>query len=475
MSSIRNNIIKAITWSSVNIFGVQAVQLIIGIVLARLLMPTDFGITGILFIFIGISTTLIDGGFIQALIQKKDTNEKDFSTIFFLNILTSITLYIILFFSAPLIATFFNQPKLILYSRVHFIIILIFPLYLIQFAQLLKKLEYKSIAIVNISSIIISGSIAIILSFKGFGVWALIIQQIVFHSSRALIYPFFVKWLPTLHFSIRRIKKMLGFSLPLLGQTGLNAIFNQIYFIIIGRFYPLQQVGYFNQANRYSETVNAATQNILSQGTFPVLSTIQDDKKQLLQVYRKLIRSVATITFPLVIFLIIAAQPIVLTLITEKWLPSVVLLQLLLTANLLTPMFTVNISILNAQGFSAKSLKLELIKKSLIVVSILACFSFGIKGMLVGFVVANFLAYLFSMITIKKSLNHYYRHQILDLIKTLSLSLIVGFMIWPLQYLINHSFALLMVQAIGFLVVYFVIMRIVMPSDFQYLIFKIKR
>ena len=462
--NLKKNMIGALAWSSVNIFGIQSIQLIIGIILARILMPADYGMIGVLFIFIGVSTVLIDGGFAQGLIRKQDATEKDLSTIFFLNILTSVILYLILFFSAPLISRFFSQPALVEYSRVLFIAVLIFPLYLIQQTQLLKKLDYKSIAIVNIISVALSGTLAVVLAIKGFGVWTLVYQQLAFHGLKAIAFPFFLRWKPQLSFTISTIRSLWKFSIPLLGQTSLNAIFNQLYFVIIGRFYPIQQVGYFTQANKYSETVNAATQSILSSGIFPVLSKIQDDQPRLLRVYRRLITFVSTITFPFVIFLIVAAQPIVITLITEKWLPSVILLQLLLLANLFTPMFTININVLNAQGQSATSLKLELIKKTLIVISIISCFSFGIEVMLAGFVAANFLACLASMVSIKKSLSHFYRHQVGDLISTLTISSLIGVITWIIPYPASTSAMKLLFMAVTFVALYLLAVMIFLPE-----------
>lgn len=456
--------IGALTWSSVNIFGIQIIQLFIGIILARILMPSDFGIIGILMVFNSFSTVLIDSGFSQGIIRKRNTTQKDLSTVFFFNLSISIALYLILFFSTPLISQFFSQPLLTKYARILFIIVLIFPLYLIQQTQLLKRLEYKSIAFVNIISVTISGIVSIILANKGLGVWALVSQQLLFHSLKALIFPFFLRWKPLLCFTVSTIKDLWRFSLPLLGQTSLNVIFNQIYFIIMGRFYPIQQVGYFTQANKYSETVNAASQSILSTGIFPVLSTIQEDKTRLLEVYRKLVTSISALSFPFVIYLIIAAEPIIITLITEKWLPSAILLQLLLAANLFTPQFTININVLNAQGNSGTSLKLEIIKKIFISISIIACFPFGIKIMLAGFVAANYLAYLFSMVSIKRSLNHFYRHQIGDLLKTLFISACIGAITWFINYLDIKTIYKLIIQTIVFLGLYWVAIKIFFPN-----------
>ncbi len=465
--NFKKNMIGALTWSSVNIFGVQSVQLIIGIILARVLMPEDFGLVGILFVFFGLSTVLIDGGFGQGLIKKPDANKEDFSTVFFLNIFLSILLYIILFFSAPLIAAFFSQPDLISLARVAFLAVLIFPLYQTQQIQLLRKLNYKKLASVNIGSVGLSGAIAVVMAVNDYGVWSLVYQQLLFHFFRFVFFTLQNRWKPALTFKSATIRELWRFTLPLLGQSLLNVIFNQIYIVIIGRFYPIGQVGYFTQANKYSETVNAATQNILSMGTFPSFTKIQDDKERLLRVYKRLISSVSMITFPLVVFLIVAAEPIVVTLISEKWLPSVVLLQLLLLANIFNPQYTININILNATGASGTTLKLEIIKKSLIMVSILACFSFGIEAMLAGFVAANVLAYVISMVSIKKVLKHYYRHQIGDVIQKLIIAIILGVLVGFYNYISLGYFVKLLVQGISYIILYLCAIKLFYPENFK--------
>jgi O-antigen/teichoic acid export membrane protein len=224
--------------------------------------------------------------------------------------------------------------------------------------------------------------------------------------------------------------------------------------IIIGRFYPMKQAGYFAQANKYSETVNAATQGILNYSVFPMFSTIQDDKERSLRIYRKLTVSTSLLTFPLVAFLMIAAEPIIITLISEKWINSIMMFQLLLLANLFTPLYTINISVLNAGGESVNTLKLEIIKKSFITLSVFATFSFGIHWMLAGFVFANMLAYLFSMFYIKKSLQHYYRHQVLDIVIVLLIVAFTGAICYFANFLNMNYIYKLIVLTFSFLIIY---------------------
>jgi O-antigen/teichoic acid export membrane protein len=464
--NLKKNMIGALTWSTVNIGGIQVIQLIIGIILARVLMPEDFGLIGVLYIFIGISTVLIDSGFAQGLIRKQDADNKDFSTVFFFNLFISIVVYIVFFLAAPLIANFFAHDELITLSRVIFISVLLFPFYFIQQVYVLKKLDYKSMAIVNIISVGLSGGLAVFLALTGSGAWALVWQQVTFHLFKVLVYPFFVKWKPEASFSKNTIAGLWKFSLPLLGQHSLNVIFNHVYMVIIGRFYPLKQAGYFAQANKYSETVNAATQNILNYTAFPIFSTIQHDKERSLRIYRKLTGSVAMITFPLVVFLIIAAEPVIITLISEKWLESVLLFQLLLAANFFTPMFTINVSILNAGGESTNTFKLEFIKKVLIVISILGAFSFGISIMLTGFILANFISFLISMFYIKKSLKHYYFHQIKDIFKLMLIVVIIGTLCYFFNFMKSGHLVKLALSATTFGLMYLIAIRIFFHERF---------
>jgi len=330
-------------------------------------------------------------------------------------------------------------------------------------------------AIVNIASVGLSGALSVYMALHQFGPWALVWQQITFHLFKAVLFPFFVKWKPELSFSTETVKGLWKFSAPLLGQSLLNVIFNQLYMIIIGRFYPMKQAGYFAQANKYSETVNAATQGILNYSVFPMFSTIQDDKTRSLRIYRKLVTSTSLLTFPLVAFLMIAAEPIIITLISEKWINSVLMFQLLLFANLFTPLYTINISVLNAGGESVNTLKLEIIKKSLISISVISTFSFGILGMLTGFVIANIMAYVISMFYIKKSLWHYYRNQVMDILSVLFMAFFSGMLCYLINFINLTYLFKLIIMLVGFMVVYGVMLVIFKREIVNEVLRKLKR
>lgn len=464
---IKKNMIGGLAWSTINIVGAQFSQLIIGILLARILMPEDFGTIGLLYFFIGMSTVLIDGGFGQGLIRMKDATIKDFSTIFYFNFSLSILLYLLLYFSAPSIAILFSIPELTEISRILFLSVILFSFYFIQQVQILKKLDYKSLAIINIISVVCSGILATILALNGFGVWALVYQQLSYHFFKAVIFPFFFKWKPVKVFTVSTIKELSPFSVPLLGQTSLNVLFNNIYVLLMGKFYPIQQVGYFTQANKYSEMVNTATQNILFIGTFPVFTQIQDDTIRLLRVYRKLAHSVSLVTFPLVAFLFVTAHPLIISLITEKWVFSVVLFQILIVANIFTPLYTINVNVLNARGQSKSALRLEILKKALILISVLSCFGFGINVLLYGFVIANFIAYAASMVMIKKSIKHYYRHQIIDFLSILVVVVSIGAIVSLIHYTPFSNISKVISQGILFLILYLIAIRFIFPESFN--------
>jgi O-antigen/teichoic acid export membrane protein len=316
-------------------------------------------------------------------------------------------------------------------------------------------------------SVAISASVALILALNGYGIWVLVFQQLSFHVSKALIFPFYLRWKPSFTFSWNFVKESWKFSIGIFGQSLLNVIFVNIYTLLIGKFDTIRNVGYYTQANKYSETVNVASNSILSAGTFPIFAQVHDDQPRLLRIYRRLVSSVTMLTFPLAIFLIIAAKPLIITLITEKWIESVMLFQLLIVSNLFYPIYTINVNILNARGESKNTFKLEIFKKVLIVLSIAATFSFGIKVMLIGLIVANTLAFVVSSFLIKKSIVHYLRHQVLDIATTLLLSLLIGIIVYLINYTIYSEKVKLIMMVFCFLLLYLVAIRIIFKEKWM--------
>ena len=463
----KTKMIGALAWSSLDRVGQQIVQLVFGIVLARLLMPAEVGLIGVLMIFVSLSSVLIEGGFGQALIRKQNVTETDYNTVFIVNLTISIILYLILFFAAPLIAIFFKQPALTNISRILFTSTIFYGLYFIHYTQIIKGLHYRYYAFINISSFLFSGGVAIILAFLGYGVWALVAQQIGFHLIRLFIFPIFVRWKPTLKFSFEIIKEVWSFSFKLLGTNILNVIFNQLYTVLLGRFFSLQQVGYYFQANKLSETVNGTAQQVILNSTFPLFTKIQDDDARLLRIYRQLTKSISWIVFPMSGFILAASYPLIITLLSEKWRPAVELFQLLILANIFMPLYLLNISLLNSKGQSNRTFRLEIFKKLLILISIVSCFKFGIYIMLAGFVVASFTAFIFSLIQIKNSQNHPLKLQILDILPFLIFGIILGLVINLLNFIDINYFLKLAFQAAGSAALFITVTRLIFREQFN--------
>ena len=446
--NLKERTISALKWSTVDRFGQQAVQLLLTLILAQLLSPDDFGTIGVIAVFTALSFVMVESGFGQALVRKKDADDKDFSTIFYFNIGLAIVLYIILFFLSTLIANYFHQPVLENLSHLLFISILFNAMYLVPFVKLGAKLDYKSIAIVNLISTIVSGLTGVSLALLGYGVWSLAWQTVVYHLVRVICFHYFVKWKPVLFFSFNTIKGLSSFSLSLLGTGILNIIFNNIYILILGRTFPIKETGYYTQANKFSETSNYTFSSILSGSTYNLFVHIYDQKERLKRVFREAIRKTALIVIPVTLFLISIAHPIIFTLFREKWMAIVPYYQLICAANLFAPLYMINYNLLNAIGLSKTTFRIEIFKKTAIIASILICFRWGIIAMLIGYALVNWLVFFISMLQVKKNLDHYWQNQITDILPGLKIGIVMAVFSYSLSYLISLPILLLAVQGI---------------------------
>lgn len=462
--NLKNKTVNALKWSTVDRFGQQAIQFVIGIILARLLAPADYGLLGLIMIFAAFSFVLVESGFGQALIRKQEANDTDYNTVFYFNIIVSVLLYILLFFSAPLISRYFNQPQLTNIGRVIFLAILFNAFYLVPFAMMVKEMNFKSVAKVNLFATLLSGMIGVVLAILKFGVWSLVAQQVTFHFFRMIAYQYFVKWKPKALFSFKIIVEFWSYSIHILGTSLLNVIFNNLYVLILGKYYQKTDVGYYTQANKLSETFNFSFQQILLGSTFSMFSQIQDDTERLRRIFREITKKTAIISIPVMLVFIAIATPFISVLLSDKWLFSVHYFQLLCLASLTTPFFALNISILNARGFSKVTFKLELIKKGLILLSVLVCFHFGIISMLWGYGLSSFVAYLVSILYVKKDIQHYIKHQITDLLPGLLIGFMTAIPAFLLSYIFSNNFLLLSAQIVLILSIYVLSVRKMQPD-----------
>ena len=462
--NLKQKMLGALAWSSVDRLGQQVVQFVITLILARLLNPTDFGLLGMVAIFAALSYVLVESGFGQALIRKQDTSETDYNTVFYFNIFTSLLLYLILFASAPYIAVFFHQPKLVIITRISFLAILCNAFYLVPFTQLVKIMDFKSVAKVNLISTALSGLLGIIFALLHLGVWSLVIQQLSFHFVRMVLFHFSVNWRPKWSFSFQVIRNFWKFSVHLLGTSILNVVFTNIYSLILGRFYPVKEVGFYNQSNKLSETFNYSFQQVLLSSTFTLFTQVQNDNLRLIRIFREVTKKTSIVTFPVMMVLIAIAHPFIYVLLTAKWLPSVSYFQLLCFASLFTPFYVLNMSAMNARGKSKITFGIEIIKKSLIILSVVCCFRFGVIGLLWGYVLSCFISYLISTYYIKKDIHLSITNQIRDLLPNMVVGIILALLAFSISLFISKPLLLLTCQLILVSILYIAYIRITQPK-----------
>jgi len=405
-TSIKSLTSKGIIWSAIEKFSVQGITFIIQLVLARLLAPSEYGIIAMLVIFIQISQILIDGGFANALIQKKQCTNEDYSTVFFFNVLIAVAAYLILFFCSPIIAQFYNITQLNLVLRILAIVIIINSLSIVQRTKLVKNVDFKSQAFVSFTSSILSGIIGIILAYNGYGVWALVWQQISNSFFCFFFYSLIVRWIPDLVYSRKSFRELFSFGSKLLISSLINTTYRNIYTIVIGKKFSSDDLGLYSRAEQFALFPSYNIANIISRVMYPVFSKIQDDNVQLKSVYRKTIQYSSFIIFPLMFGLISISEPFILYFLTEKWSGAIILLQILCLDWMFDHISALNLNLLYVKKRSDLALKLEIIKKTYAIIILFCTLPFGLIWMCLGRVL-----YSVSVIFI----NAYYTNRLIKL------------------------------------------------------------
>lgn len=413
--SLKNKAINGATWKTIERLFRQIIQFTIGIVLARMLSPSDYGIIGMLTIFFALATTFQDSGFGSALIQKKNRTNEDYSTVFFFNVGASWIIYAILFFAAPYIADFYKTPILTDVTRVSAITFIINGLTGVQLAKLNIELKFKTISIVSILGQIITGIVGVTFAYYGWGVWALVYQGIISSCVMGFVIWICSGWHPSLVFSQNSFKSLFKFGGNMMLSNIINQIYNNIYTIVIGKVFNPTLVGMYNRANAYAHLPSNTVMDMALTVNFPILATIQDDNERLLHAYKKLLRVPFFILYPILTAIIVMATPLIHCMIGDKWLPCVPMLQILCVSYMFVPLNAVNLNLLYVKGRSDLSLRLEFIKKPLGIMILIASIPLGINWMIAGRALYSMLVYCLNCYYTKKILNY----GILDQIKIL--------------------------------------------------------
>ena len=448
--SLKEKTVRGLFWSFIDTLGGQGISFIVGIILARLLSPREFGLIGMIAVFIAISESFINSGFSSALIRKKDCTDTDYSTVFYFNLVVGVLFFFIIFFSAPAISTFFNEPELTSILQVLGIVLIIDSLSLIQKTILTKRIDFKLQTRISIIASIGSGTVAIAMAYYGYGVWALVAQRVIKQGLNSILLWLWNQWKPLLVFSKQSFKELFGFGSKLLLSGLIDTLYRNIYYLIIGKYFSAQELGYYTRADEFQRIPSQGLNGIIGRVTYPVLASIQDDKPRLKINYQKLIRSTMFVTFVLMLGMAAVAEPMTITLIGEKWRPSIIYLQMLCFVGMMYPLHALNLNMLQVSGRSDLFLKLEVIKKILAVPTIIIGVIWGIKAMIAGMMVNTVVAYYLNSYWSGKFIGYSFKQQIMDILPSFGLALLMALLVYMLGILLPFSYLwILIIQIIA--------------------------
>jgi teichuronic acid exporter len=432
VDSLRQKTIKGISWSLIDNIANNGFNFLVGIILARLLTPAEFGIIGMITVFLAVSNSIVDSGFTTAIIRKSDLKRIDYNTAFYFNILMGSLFYFILFLCSPAISNFFHEPVLIPITRVLGCIVIINSFSLIQQTILLRNIDFKTQTKISLLSSFISGGVGIWMAFAGYGVWSLVYRIIAKQLLNSIFLWVFNKWRPVLEFSRRSLNELFGFGSKLLLSGLIDTVYKNIYYFVIGKFYSATQLGYYSRAEQFTRFFSNNLTSVFQRVSYPVLSSIQNDDLRLKQVYRRLIKTTMLLTFTGILGLAAVAKPLIIILIGEKWLPAVHYLQIICFAGMLYPLQSINLNILKVKGRSDIFLKLEIIKKIIGTIPILFGIFYGIEIMLWGSVVTSFIAFFLNSYYSAELINYSSWMQIKDILPAFSISFFVSLIMYSI-------------------------------------------
>lgn len=446
--SLKNKTIKGVGWSAADALLGQGVTFIVGLVLARLLSPDEYGLIGICLIFTTVLNGIVDSGFSNALIRKKDITDEDYNTMFTTNMAISIVLYVLLFVSAPFVSDFFHRVELTALIRVTGLILFFNALSITQVTILTKNIDFKTKTKASLVSAIISGVIGIAMAFKGYGVWALVAQQL----SKQLLFTLCLwvlnKWWPKFTFYKDSFKYMWGFGWKLLASGILNNVWNQLYQVVIGRCYTSSTLGHYTRANEYASIFSSNLTLIVQRVSYPVLAEIQDDKERMVLGYRKVIKVTMFVTAVCMISLGAVSEPLIYTLIGTKWYEAATYLPLICISMSLYPLHAINLNILQVIGRSDIFLYLEVLKKFVGLVPLVIGVFCGIYYMLLTSILTGVISLYLNTWYTGKTLNYSFWKQLRDIAPSYFTALVIALAVYFLKYLSLPYYVVLMLQII---------------------------
>lgn len=448
-SDVKNKSVKGMAWVGMESLASQVVRFGLGIVMARLLVPSDYGIVGMLGIFIAVSSIFIDSGFGAALIQKKDRTEIDYSTVFYFNLVIASGCYAILFFIAPYIADFYEQPVLTDVCRVIALSLPLGALCAIQRSRLTIELDFRTQAVVSLVSLLSSGMFGLWLAYAGYGVWSLVWQCIAGTIISIVLLWSFSSWRPMFAFSFSSFKRFFSYGWKHLCSSIINTVYSNLYTLVIGKSFGAADIGYFTRADSYAALPSNTITGMVVRVNFPILSQLQDDKEALIAAYQKMLRAPLFLLVPVLFWIAAVAEPLIEVMIGAKWLPCVPFLQVLCFGIVFNPLTHINLNLLYVKGRTDCVLKLELIKKPIAFALVIATIPLGIFWMCVGKAVYEFIAFAFNCYYTKTILDYGLWAQLKDVLPIIFYGLV---MVGAVRLVLGVFDIALIQLGIGFLV-----------------------
>ena len=414
MSSVKQETLSGVKWNAIERFSVQGIQFLLGLLMARLLAPSDFGTIAMLGVFIAISQTFIDSGFANALIRKNNRTDKDFSTVFFFNIAISIVCYLVLFAIAPFVGKFYEMPILCQVLRIQSISLILNSLCAIQTTRLTIAIDFKGLAKINLSAALISGVSGVTMAYLGMGIWALVAQSLIATCVTMISLWYYSKWRPLWCFSWDSFNDLFSYGSKMLAAGLLNTIYNNLNPLVIGKFFSAQDLGFYNRGTHFAQFPSSNINGVLQRVTFPVMAKIQDDDEHLVRVYRKNISITCMCIFFGCTLLAAIGKPLILFLLGEKWAESIVFLQIYCFAAMFSHINGINLNLLQVKGRSDLFLRLEVIKKTISTVILFCSIPFGVVGICISKVVYTQIAIIINTYYTGKIFHLGYLTQIRD-------------------------------------------------------------
>lgn len=434
--SLRHKTLKGTIWSFAERFTAQGIHFLVMIIIARRLSPKEFGLIGMLAIFLAVAQSLIDSGFSQALIRKQNRTDADRNTVFYFNIVVSILLYLLFYIISPWVATFYGEPQLCEIMRVICLVIVIDSFAVVQRANFVVAIDFKTQTKATLIAAVVSGIIGIYLAYHGYGVWALVYQLISSSLMNVIVLWAFSKWYPTLVYSWKSFRELFGFGSKLMISGLLDTLYRNIYQLVIGKAFSAESLGHFTNAHKFSDLPSSNLTTVLQRVTYPILCTIQDDDERLALAYRKFLRLSAFIIFPLMCGLAAVSYPLIELVLGENWHYAAIILVPLCFQMMWYPIHSINLNLLQVKGRSDLFLRLEIIKK-IIGVTILFCsLPFGLLVMCYTGILSSVLCLAINTYYTGKLINVGFFMQMKDISTTLILSLLMfGLVFWSISML----------------------------------------